>query len=101
MQKLSLLKRLTNRRQLLLSGLALAILLPRAIQAKEETTPLRVSSRHAKPAPPQKNVKRIVMIDPGYGGIDSSAVGSEGSEEACGAGDCQHRAPAVAGPSQY
>jgi len=81
MQKLSLLKRLTNRRQLLLSGLALAILSPRAIQAKEETTPLRVSSRHTKPAPPQKNGKRIVMIDPGHGGIDSGAVGSEGSEE--------------------
>lgn len=81
MQKLSLLKRLTNRRQLLLSGLALAILSPRAIQAKEENAPLRASSRHAKPAPPQKNGKRIVMIDPGHGGIDSGAVGSEGSEE--------------------
>lgn len=81
MQKYSLLKRLTNRRQLLLSGLALAILSPRAILAKEENSPLRVSTRHAKPAPPQKNGRRIVMLDPGHGGIDSGAVGSEGSEE--------------------
>ncbi|RPE02225.1 N-acetylmuramoyl-L-alanine amidase AmiA [Candidatus Pantoea deserta] len=80
MQKLSLLKRLTNRRQLLLSGLALAILSPRAIQAKEEDAALTMRSRHAKPAP-QNNGKRIVMIDPGHGGIDSGAVGSEGSEE--------------------
>jgi len=81
MPTLSLLKRLTNRRQLLLSGLALAVLSPRAIQAKEENAPLRASPRHAQPAPPQKNGKRIVMIDPGHGGIDSGAVGSEGSEE--------------------
>ena len=81
MPTLSLLKRLTNRRQLLLSGLALAVLSPRAVQAKEENATLRVASRHAPPAPPQKNGKRIVMIDPGHGGIDSGAVGSEGSEE--------------------
>ena len=81
MQKLALLKRLTNRRQLLLSGLALAILSPRAIQAKEETTTLRVDPRHARPGPPQNSGKRIVMIDPGHGGIDSGAVGGEGSEE--------------------
>jgi len=81
MPTLSLLKRLTNRRQLLLSGLALAVLSPRAIQAKEEHAPLRASPGHAQPAPPQKNGKRIVMIDPGHGGIDSGAVGSEGSEE--------------------
>lgn len=81
MKKISLLKRLTNRRQLLLSGLALAVLSPRLVQAKEESADLRLLPRHNKPAPPAKNGKRIVMIDPGHGGIDSGAVGEQGSEE--------------------
>lgn len=77
---MQLLKRLIHRRQLLLSGLALAILSPRAIQAKEQSG-LTGANRHTRPAPPAKNGKRIVMIDPGHGGIDSGAVGQEGSEE--------------------
>ncbi|MCW6032567.1 N-acetylmuramoyl-L-alanine amidase AmiA [Pantoea sp. JK] len=80
MKKISLLKRLTNRRQLILSGLALAVLSPRAVQAKEQNSDLRVSPRHTPPKP-ASNGKRIVMIDPGHGGIDSGAVGEEGSEE--------------------
>lgn len=80
MKKISLLKRLTNRRQLILSGLALAVLSPRAVQATEENSTLRVNSRHTPPKP-AANGKRIVMIDPGHGGIDSGAVGEEGSEE--------------------
>ncbi|AMB76663.1 N-acetylmuramoyl-L-alanine amidase [Pantoea ananatis] len=74
-----LLKRLIHRRQLLLSGLALAVLSPRAVQAKEQQASL--SSRHSSPKPPASNGKRIVMIDPGHGGIDSGAVGEEGAEE--------------------
>ena len=81
MKKISLLKRLTNRRQLLLSGLALAVLSPRLVQAKEERADLRMLPRHSKPAPPARSGKRIVMIDPGHGGIDSGAVGEQGSEE--------------------
>ncbi|MDF7661634.1 N-acetylmuramoyl-L-alanine amidase AmiA [Erwiniaceae bacterium L1_54_6] len=81
MKKISLLKRLTNRRQLLLSGLALAVLSPRLVQAKEESADLHLLPRHSKPAPPANNGKRIVMIDPGHGGIDSGAVGEQGSEE--------------------
>ena len=80
MNKISLLKRLTNRRQLLLSGLALAVLSPRGVLAKEESSNLRVSKGHTPPKP-ASNGKRIVMIDPGHGGIDSGAVGGEGSEE--------------------
>ncbi|WP_312242406.1 N-acetylmuramoyl-L-alanine amidase AmiA [Pantoea sp.] len=80
MTQLSLLKRLTNRRQLLLSGLALAILSPEAIQAKEERADLRLAANRSRPAP-TNNGKKIVMIDPGHGGIDSGAVGEEGSEE--------------------
>lgn len=78
---MKLLKHLTNRRQLLLSGIALAILSPRGVMAKEQETTLRASSRHSQPTPSAKNGKRIVMIDPGHGGIDSGAVGGEGSEE--------------------
>lgn len=78
---MKLLKHLTNRRQLLLSGIALAILSPRGVMAKEQETTLRASSRHSQPAPSAKNGKRIVMIDPGHGGIDSGAIGGEGSEE--------------------
>lgn len=80
MKKIALLKRLTNRRQLLLSGLALAILSPGAIQAKEENAVLRPVGR-SRPAAPANNGKKIVMLDPGHGGIDSGAVGEEGSEE--------------------
>ncbi|HAT01261.1 MAG: N-acetylmuramoyl-L-alanine amidase, partial [Pantoea agglomerans] len=46
-----LLKRLIHRRQLLLSGLALAILSPRAVQAKEQSA-LTGANRHSRPAPP-------------------------------------------------
>ncbi|WP_162286360.1 N-acetylmuramoyl-L-alanine amidase AmiA [Pantoea stewartii] len=74
-----LLKRLIHRRQLLLSGLALAILSPRAVQAKEQQASL--STRPSSPRPRFNNGKRIVMLDPGHGGIDSGAVGEEGSEE--------------------
>jgi len=74
-----LLKRLIHRRQLLLSGLALAILSPRAVQAKEQQASL--STRPSSPRPRVNNGKRIVMLDPGHGGIDSGAVGEEGSEE--------------------
>lgn len=81
MNKLSLLKRLTNRRQLLLSGLALAVLSPRAVQAKEEQIVHPARSPHGASGSRPKNGKRLVMLDPGHGGIDSGAVGSEGAEE--------------------
>lgn len=36
---------------------------------------------HSKPLPKSTGSKRVVMIDPGHGGIDSGAVGHEGSQE--------------------
>ena len=75
MKKINLLKPLTTRRQLLLSGVALALLTQKKTQAKQP-----VSSASVRPAA-RNNAKRIVMIDPGHGGIDSGAVGEEGSEE--------------------
>jgi len=80
MKKISLLSRLTNRRQLILSGLALAVLSPRAVQAKETRAEVTAVPRHAATRPAASG-KRIVMIDPGHGGIDSGAVGQEGAEE--------------------
>ncbi|MGV3346163.1 N-acetylmuramoyl-L-alanine amidase AmiA [Enterobacteriaceae bacterium LUAb1] len=59
-----------NRRQLLLGGMALAL-------NSRSTLAQRLISK-----PPQAGTrKKIVMIDPGHGGIDSGAVGQEGSEE--------------------
>ncbi len=80
MKKISLLSRLTNRRQLILSGLALAVLSPRAVQAKETRAEVTAAPRHAATRPAASG-KRIVMLDPGHGGIDSGAVGHEGAEE--------------------
>lgn len=80
MKDIALLKRLIPRRQLLLSGLALAILSPKAILAKEENADLRLTPGRSRPAQ-ANNRKKIVMLDPGHGGIDSGAVGEEGSEE--------------------
>ena len=80
MKKMSLLKQLVNRRQLIFSGLALAVLSPRAVLAREssiKSTP----GNHPATKKPATNGKFIVMIDPGHGGIDSGAVGEEGSME--------------------
>ncbi|KOC92354.1 N-acetylmuramoyl-L-alanine amidase AmiA [Winslowiella iniecta] len=81
MMKMTQLTPLASRRQLLLSGLALALLPVKPLQAKTEDATLKVASRQSKPAPPPGNGKKIVMIDPGHGGIDSGAIGHEGSEE--------------------
>lgn len=78
MKKFGPMTPLTSRRQLLLSGLALALLGGSAARAKE--APLKTASAHGA-TPPKAKGKRIVMIDPGHGGIDSGAVGEEGSEE--------------------
>ncbi|MEN4889079.1 MULTISPECIES: N-acetylmuramoyl-L-alanine amidase AmiA [Erwinia] len=84
MKKFGQMTPLTSRRQLLLSGLALALLVNKPARAKEESASLKLASARAKantPPPPSANGKKIVMIDPGHGGIDSGAVGEEGSEE--------------------
>lgn len=76
---------LTSRRQLLLSALAFTLLANKSVRAKEESATLKLSSAqaraHTPPPPPAASSKKIVMIDPGHGGIDSGAVGEEGSEE--------------------
>ncbi|HEI8866610.1 TPA: N-acetylmuramoyl-L-alanine amidase AmiA [Serratia odorifera] len=72
----------TTRRQLLLSSLALALVGAKssASQAAEPPATLRHSAR-GKTVAKAPGSKRLVMIDPGHGGIDSGAVGHEGSQE--------------------
>jgi len=69
-----------TRRQLLLSGLALVLLGSKSQTAQAETGGM-LRKQPAKTAPKPSGSKRLVMIDPGHGGIDSGAVGREGSQE--------------------
>lgn len=75
------LKTLTSRRQLLKAGLAALTLsgMSRAI-AKDET-PLKTTTGHSKPKAKKAGARRIVMLDPGHGGIDTGAIGHNGSKE--------------------
>ncbi|WNN43254.1 N-acetylmuramoyl-L-alanine amidase AmiA [Winslowiella toletana] len=81
MKKISQLTPLASRRQLLLSGVALALLPAKYLQAKTENVTLKIASPHSKSSSTATRDKKIVMIDPGHGGIDSGAIGHQGSEE--------------------
>ncbi|GLR10546.1 N-acetylmuramoyl-L-alanine amidase AmiA [Mixta theicola] len=72
---------LTTRRQLLLSGAAVALLPSVRALAKSEQAAPPVASRPAEKSSRPAGGKKIVMLDPGHGGVDSGAVGQEGSEE--------------------
>ncbi|EGG6608986.1 N-acetylmuramoyl-L-alanine amidase AmiA, partial [Salmonella enterica subsp. enterica serovar Kentucky] len=80
MSTFKLLKTLTSRRQVLKTGLAALTLsgMSHAI-AKEET--LKTSNGHSKPKTKKTGSKRLVMLDPGHGGIDTGAIGRNGSQE--------------------
>lgn len=78
MKKLAPLHQLINRRQLLFSGLALAVLSPKAVLAEESLLPAARTQRSSHKVAPDKF---IVMLDPGHGGIDSGAIGKQGSME--------------------
>ncbi len=67
-----------TRRQLLLSGLAVALFGVKSHSAKAEGM---LRNQHSKPAAKPAGGKKRVMIDPGHGGIDSGAVGHKGSQE--------------------
>lgn len=81
MKKIFQLTPLASRRQLLLSGVALALLPAKYLQAKAESVTLKIASPPSKSSPTATGDKKIVMIDPGHGGIDSGAIGHQGSEE--------------------
>lgn len=82
MSKIKPVKLLTSRRQLLLTGLAaLTLTGARTASARAEATPLKTQNTHTQPKKKKTGGKRIVMIDPGHGGIDSGAIGHHGTEE--------------------
>ncbi|EKS7791988.1 N-acetylmuramoyl-L-alanine amidase AmiA [Edwardsiella piscicida] len=77
----------SSRRRFLCSGLAMLLgagLLPCAVQAAQ--TPDHPGARR-KPA----DTPRLVMLDPGHGGIDPGAVGHRGSKEKHVVLDIAHR----------
>ncbi|NHV07675.1 N-acetylmuramoyl-L-alanine amidase AmiA [Cronobacter turicensis] len=76
------LKKLTSRRQLLRAGLAaLALTGINQALAKEESPALSTRNSHSKPTAKKAGARRLVMLDPGHGGIDTGAIGHNGSKE--------------------
>jgi N-acetylmuramoyl-L-alanine amidase len=75
------LKALTSRRQVLKAGLAALTLtgIAKQAQAKDEST-LKTSNGHSKPKA-KKPGEALVMLDPGHGGIDTGAIGKNGSKK--------------------
>ena len=74
------LKTLTSRRQVLKAGLA-ALTLSGMSQAIAKDEPLKTSNGHSKPKAKKSGGKRVVVLDPGHGGIDTGAIGRNGSKE--------------------
>lgn len=74
------LKILTSRRQVLKAGLAALTLSGIASQAAAKDAPLKTGNSHSKPAK-KSSSRRLVMLDPGHGGIDTGAIGHGGSKE--------------------
>lgn len=75
------LKVFTSRRQVLKAGLAALTLsgMSRAI-AKDDNS-LKTSNGHSQPKARKAGGKHVVMLDPGHGGIDTGAIGNNGSKE--------------------
>lgn len=73
------LKTLASRRQVLKAGLA-ALTLSGTATALAREPALKTANGHSQPA--RKAVgKRIVVLDPGHGGVDTGAIGPNGSKE--------------------
>ncbi|WPM85482.1 N-acetylmuramoyl-L-alanine amidase AmiA [Apirhabdus apintestini] len=81
MNKIKTMIPFASRRQFLLTGFAALTYagLNNAL-AREESPALKTHSRHRALKAPSGD-KRIIMLDPGHGGIDSGAVGSNGAKE--------------------
>lgn len=75
------LKILASRRQVLKAGLAAMTLSGVTAQVSAKEQPLKTSNGHSKPAVKKAGARRIVMLDPGHGGIDTGAIGHNGSKE--------------------
>ncbi len=82
MSKFKSLSQLASRRQVLVAGLAALTLsgMNKAL-AKEESNSLKTANNHSKPKSKKSGARRMVMLDPGHGGIDTGAIGRNGSKE--------------------
>lgn len=81
MSTFKLLKIVASRRQVLKAGLAAITLYSGASAAIAKEPPLTKSNGHSKPAAKKAKGRRIVMLDPGHGGIDTGAIGHNGAKE--------------------
>ncbi|WP_282806813.1 N-acetylmuramoyl-L-alanine amidase AmiA [Hafnia alvei] len=72
-----LLPKYTSRRQFLLSGLAAMALAGSKIDAASASS----TALTAKPAKKAPSARKVIMLDPGHGGIDPGAVGHQGAKE--------------------
>ncbi len=80
MSKIKTLKPLASRRQFLLTGLAaLTFAGLNNAYARQESPALKTSNGHSKPK--KSSGRRVIVLDPGHGGIDTGAIGSNGSKE--------------------
>lgn len=75
------LKLLTSRRQVLKAGLAALTLSGMTDALAKEESALKTSNGHSKPKAKKAGTKRLVMLDPGHGGIDTGAIGRNGAKE--------------------
>lgn len=82
MNKIKSLTILTSRRQMLLAGFAAFTLaaISKTAPAKE-TRPLKTRNGHSQTKLHTPKAKRILMIDPGHGGVDPGAIGGRGTKE--------------------
>lgn len=80
MSKIKSLTLLTTRRQLLLTGLAALTLAGINKALASDTGTAKTRSIPAKSVK-KKSTRRIVVLDPGHGGIDTGAIGHNGSQE--------------------
>lgn len=80
MSKIKSLTLLTTRRQLLLTGLAALTLVGINKALANDNAPKKTHASSAKPAT-KKSRRRIVVLDPGHGGIDTGAIGPNGAKE--------------------
>ena len=75
------LKVLTSRRQVLKAGLAALTLTGTSQAIAKDEAALKTSNGHTQPKAKKAGARRVVMLDPGHGGIDTGAIGHNGSKE--------------------
>ncbi|WP_312212643.1 N-acetylmuramoyl-L-alanine amidase AmiA [Pseudescherichia sp.] len=75
------LKVLTSRRQVLKAGLAALTLTGTSQAIAKDDASLKTSNGHTRPKAKKAGARRVVMLDPGHGGIDTGAIGHNGSKE--------------------